>query len=43
MSAFGENKSGTSQFLLSPNTILQSRYRIVRQLGNEIVRVLSLS
>ena len=33
MSAFGENKSGTSEFLLSPNAILQNRYRIVRQLG----------
>src|ERR1700730_4985441 len=33
MSACGENKSGSSEFLLSPNTILQSRYRITRQLG----------
>ena len=33
MSASSENKSGTSEFLLSPGTILQSRYRIVKQLG----------
>src|SRR2546428_8699786 len=33
MSPCGENTSATSPFLLSPNTILQSRYRIVRQLG----------
>jgi eukaryotic-like serine/threonine-protein kinase len=33
MPAFAENKSGTSEFLLSPNAILQDRYRIVRQLG----------
>ncbi|MFS8084378.1 MAG: hypothetical protein ACMG6H_02020, partial [Acidobacteriota bacterium] len=33
MSTPDENKSTTANFLLEPDNILQSRYRVVRQLG----------